>query len=319
MLRMLRRINTAHMVLGLLIINLCLVMTITYAHAIGLKHNSVVDRHDLRLSDVFYDLPEGKDKVIGSAPGPGDDLTLKARTLLRLALSTNLDWRPGSSGDYVTIRRAATIVGSDDIQDVLKTSLRDHGMTGHYNVLLPQGPNRIVLPSDMPGRVVVKDMRVDPVQQIFEATLVAPSIDNPIQSLQVRGHVERLTAVPVLKETLKNGDVIGKNDIDFMYLQDHMVRGDLALKADHLIGMTPRRIVTAGQPVEMNELETRKVVERGEMVTMIFQRGALQLTAQGKALQNGAKGDIVRVVNMGSNKTLQAHVSGEREVTVQSF
>jgi len=39
----------------------------------------------------------------------------------------------------------------------------------------------------------------------------------------------------------------------------------------------------------------------------------------GKGLEHGSKGDLVRVVNNSSNRTIEALVTGEREVTVQTF
>ena len=68
-----------------------------------------------------------------------------------------------------------------------------------------------------------------------------------------------------------------------------------------------------------NDVQAPQVVSRGELVVMTFQRGALTLTAQGKALENGAKGDVIRIVNANSSRTLEARVTGDGEVQVESF
>ena len=52
---------------------------------------------------------------------------------------------------------------------------------------------------------------------------------------------------------------------------------------------------------------------------MIFNHGPLKLTAEGKALQNGAEGDTIRVVNTASNKTLQALITNTNEVVIKTF
>src|SRR3546814_5584662 len=50
-----------------------------------------------------------------------------------------------------------------------------------------------------------------------------------------------------------------------------------------LIGMTPRRAVTPGEPVNMRDLQERIVVEKNSMVTIVLRSGSLMLTARGKA------------------------------------
>jgi flagella basal body P-ring formation protein FlgA len=44
----------------------------------------------------------------------------------------------------------------------------------------------------------------------------------------------------------------------------------------------------------------------------------MRLTAQGRALQDGAKGEVVRVVNTKSNTTVSGVVVADGKVTVQA-
>jgi flagella basal body P-ring formation protein FlgA len=60
------------------------------------------------------------------------------------------------------------------------------------------------------------------------------------------------------------------------------------------------------------------LVARNSTVTIVLQTGYLRLTAQGKAIEDGAKGDTIRVTNLQSKKTIEAVVAGPDFVTVQS-
>jgi flagella basal body P-ring formation protein FlgA len=75
-------------------------------------------------------------------------------------------------------------------------------------------------------------------------------------------------------------------------------------------------MVVAGKPIRDLELENPQIVDRGSAVTLLYKNGAMTLSARGKSLQNGARGDTVRVVNMASNKSLEGLVTAENEVTV---
>jgi flagella basal body P-ring formation protein FlgA len=58
------------------------------------------------------------------------------------------------------------------------------------------------------------------------------------------------------------------------------------------------------------------MVKRGDLVTMELNSGPIRVTAIAKAMENGTKGDIIRLVNMDSNRTLEAEVTGQRAAKV---
>lgn len=291
----------------------------TNAQAVALKHDSLIKTNTITLGDVFYGLSHGADRVLGPAPRPGQDMVLNARTLMRIALAMDVDWRPASAGDYVVLRRAATLVGRSHIEDALRSELKTQGLGGKYNLIFTGEDPHMVLPESENATVEISNIQFDRNLGRFSADLVAPSRDTPLATLRVNGKLQRLIDVPVLRNPLQNGDVIGKNDIDHVALAENLVQHDVVINADDLIGMTPRRMAYAGEPLKLNDIEAPRIVSRGETITMILRNGPLMLTAQGRALENGAKGDIVRVVNTASKRTIEGMVSGNREVTVQTY
>lgn len=133
---------------------------------------------------------------------------------------------------------------------------------------------------------------IDPRRDIFEAALVAPSKETPVKRLSLMGQVERMVAVPILKSTLRNGDIIGKHDLNWIEMPARQIQHDTLLKEKNLVGMTPQRISFAGKPLLASDLESPKLVERGDIITITFKDGPLFLSTKGKALQSGAKGEI---------------------------
>jgi flagella basal body P-ring formation protein FlgA len=289
--------------------------------AIGLKRNSVVEGHTITLGDVFYGVPADKaDRVLGAAPQPGRDMVLNARTLMRIALALDLSWRPVSGADYAVIRRAATIIEQEQIELALQEALAQDITAGRYKLALSPGQTaQMTLPASSPASVEIKDFNPDMARGLFEATLVAPSKEAPLQEIRVSGTLRPVITVPVLKDTLRNGDVIGRNDIKMLEVYERSLNHDIVLDAESLVGMTPRRMLFPGQPVKDGDIEAPRIVKRGESVTMIFKSGGLNLTAKGKALENGAKGDVVRVVNTASSRNIEAIVTAPGEVSVDNL
>lgn len=298
------------------------VFTFAYAQkasAVQLKDYTVITGNMITVGDIFEGLPRGADKVLGPAPIPGQEMVLNARTLLRIALALDLQWKPSSSAEYVVLTSAATLVERSIIEDALREALAERGVKGSYNIIIPEEHAQIVLPVDQVASAEVQRINVKRDKNFFEATLVAPSKENPVKRVRVSGTIQRLVEIPVLKNTTRKGTIISKHDIEMVEVPQRRLNQDIILKAENLIGMTPRQVLGADTPVKANEIEEPKIVQRGEFVTMVFKNGPLRLTARGKALQHGAKGDMIRVVNTGSNKTVEGLVTASREVVVETY
>lgn len=289
------------------------------ALAIGLKHNSIVTENTIKLGDIFYDLPRDNDRILGISPQPGQEMVLNANTLLRIAVALGLDWRPAGAGDQITIKREATIIDQKDITQRLKKALSDQGAQGDFEIGFEDSAQDIVLPVSAAPTFEIDDLDYDPTNGWFKASVIAPSSASPIYRGTLSGRLYATSNIPVLKDSIRNGHVITRADLDFITVRSNLLNHDTALSADDLIGMTPRTVIIAGKPVGTNNLTAPQIIDRGQYVTMVFKKGPLQLTAKGKALDSGAKGDMIRVVNIASANTIEATVTDFREVSVQSF
>lgn len=289
------------------------------AAAVNLKHNAVLSENTIKLSDIFEGLPDGKDKILGPAPLPGKDMVLNARTLLRIAMALDLAWRPAHGGENIILSRAATVIDAGMVEDALMQAMDEKGVTGNYKIAFHGPLSEMILPLDQPAEVEVKTLTLQRDKNRFTATLVAPSKSNPIRSVNLSGALYHMIDVPVLKDTIRSGAVIGARDLNTITMRERDLEHDTILDEDSLIGMTPRRIAFAGKPLKDQDLQAPQIVGRGDFVTLNYAHKGMQLTAQGKALESGAKGDIIRVTNAATNKNLEARVTGQREVEIQSF
>ena len=217
------------------------------AMAASLKPVSVINGDVIKLGDIFDGVRNNSEYVIGAAPQPGKDMVLNARTLYRIASALDLSWRPTSAADKIIIRREATVIPYETIESSIRTSLKGKGVSGRFNLELNSGKPTMVLPNGQPERVEVSSMDYDHQKGYFQATLVAPSTDNPIRKTLVSGLVEHVVSVPVLYSNLQNGDIIGANDIKMIDVPQHKIQHNVILDANDLIGMTPRRISYAGK------------------------------------------------------------------------
>lgn len=287
------------------------------ASSVTLRSTSVVKDEVIRLGDIFNGLTQNENYVLGIAPRPGQDMVLNARTLMRIAIALDLPWRPRDSADQAVIRRSATLIGADDIRGAIENGLRDQGMDGNFNLSFASPVEDIALPKENEGTIELVSLRVDPDKDRFAAELAAPSAENPIRRVSLSGQVERIVELPILNRDLRNGDVISESDIAFLEVNARDIGKDCLLRAEDLVGMTPRRMVLSGKPVRAVDIQSPKMVSRNGKVLITFQKGPMTLTAEGRALQDGARGEFVRVVNIASSRTIQGVVSGPGEILVE--
>jgi flagella basal body P-ring formation protein FlgA len=288
------------------------------ASQIYLKSSATVTDTTIKLGDIFGGLEKNSGKVLGAAPKPGAQMTINARTLLRVALALDLPWRPSDSKEHIVISRAANIVENELIKSAIAEKLvGETGLEGPFEVEFANYDNSIILPHDIMPGAEVKDISLSPKRDWFKATIAAPSSENPVRQRQITGAIKKIVEIPVLKSNLRNGDVINASDIDWLELYERDIQHDYLLEAEHLIGQTPRRMVMAGKPVREIELQAPRIVKRGETVTIIYEDGPLRLTAEGRAIRGGSRGDFIRVVNNSSSRTIDGIVAGKRLVKVK--
>ena len=82
------------------------------------------------------------------------------------------------------------------------------------------------------------------------------------------------------------------------------------------VGLEARVSIYAGKPVRPGDLGPPTLVERTQLVTLVYLSGGLAISAEGRALARGSEGDEVRVMNLGSRNTVSGRVGPDGSVYV---
>ena len=295
---------------------MCLGTVTEPAAAQSLKAHSEVESDQLFLSDLFEGIPPHRDKRIGRSPNPGDDLTISAPVLSRIAQVYNLSWRPNNMSEKVVIRRSVSLISEQEIVTRLKEAIREQGVQDEFDItFLDKAPN-ISLPRNLPRSFELASFSFTPGSDRFEARIVAPSRSDIRKSAHVFGRIDRVVDVPVLTKSLRNGTVIGDQHIKMVSMRIHSLGKDILLDPSSIIGKTPDRYLVSHKPIRREDIRKPKIVQRGERVTMIHRSGPLFLSAVGKSMEDGSEGDIIRVINIDSNKNLNAEIIGQGTVKI---
>ena len=83
-----------------------------------------------------------------------------------------------------------------------------------------------------------------------------------------------------------------------------------------LVGLEARVTLYPGRPILLGDVGPPALVERNQIVTLVYARGALTITTDGRALDRGAAGEWVRVMNVGSRTTVRGRITRSGDVLV---
>ena len=82
------------------------------------------------------------------------------------------------------------------------------------------------------------------------------------------------------------------------------------------VGLEARVSIYAGKPVRAGDLGPPTLVERNQLVTLVYLSGGLAISTEGRALSRGSEGDEVRVMNLGSRNTVTGRIGPDGAVYV---
>lgn len=283
-----------------------------------LRVGAVVEDDIVRLSDLFDGItdPALAATPVARAPEPGVSVEVGARWLYAVAKAHGVGWQPRSRYERISLKRASHDVAPEEIELALRSALADQGLDGDVQLVLDNPELRLRLPTNTGGGLRITRLTLDPGNGRFLAQIVAPATGEPQARLSVTGRAVELIEVPVLRRGVKPGEIIRERDIEWMSVQANRLTRTAVVDPESLLGMSPRRPIRAQDIIRSTDLQTPVLVTKNSLVTIRLETDRLQLSVQGRALEEGAEGDVVRVMNTGSNNVVSAVVVDTGAVVV---
>ena len=97
------------------------------------------------------------------------------------------------------------------------------------------------------------------------------------------------------------------------------IQGDvpgMLVDAREAIGQEARVVLYAGRPIRAEDVGPPAIVERNQIVSLVYKNAALTLKTDARALGRGGVGDSIRVMNLSSRTTVNGIVAPDGSVQV---
>ena len=285
------------------------------AHAVMPREAAMVDGDVVRLGDVFDVSGPEAQAVIGRAPLPGRREVYDVERLRAIARAHDLAWTPSGRYDRAVVERAGRPIEPQEIEQKILAALGAD--PANRKVELANRGLRLYAATSTADPISVRGISQDARSGYFTASLSVASGETSTTPVQITGRIVALVAVPVLSRRMLAGEVIKPSDVSTIPIPINQVGQEAVLDARMLIGQTPRRPLREHQPIMASDVRAPVLVAKGSAVTMVLEAPGLLLSAKGQALEDGAKGETIRIMNTQSNRTIEAVVTAAGMARVQ--
>ena len=278
----------------------------------------VVRGATVHLSDLFDGLEAGQESDLGPAPVPGRSIVIGAQQLAAIANQYGVDWAPVQAA-RLTLSRPGRVVTAAEIDKVLRDALIAAGAPSDAH-LQPATYDAPMVAVDGHSDLSAQQVSFDSAHGLFSIVVQIDDGSGDPRTFRLSGHVGRDVPVVVAAHDMQGGETVGAADVRIASVIQPVGRDqdDYAHDPSTLIGLTLRRPLEAGQPVRPRDTVRLPLVRRGGMVRVSLVSDGLVLAATLRAMQNGAIGDDIRLVNPVSGAIIVARLRADGSAEAQA-
>lgn len=216
---------------------------------------------------------------------------------------------PLSSKNYFTITMR-------DVEKKVAEAMIEDSVAEQVEVLVLPSGIPTLHKADHPIELVIHALQVDPNAKRWqgEAYVIANGKTEIVKP--IAGRYDEMVKVPMLSHQMGNKDIIEMEDIEFKLVPSRKLRKDTVIDSDQLLGKSARKLISAERMIRLSEITAAITVEKDREVEMVYNTPYMSLRTTGKALENGTTGDLIRVMNHDTQRTVSARVVNAHRVEV---
>jgi flagella basal body P-ring formation protein FlgA len=288
-----------------------------------LKRSVTVASDVVRIGDLIDNAGSAADIAIFRAPDLGTAGTVPAAQVLQAARAHSVIGIDTAGLSEVLVTRASRAITAKDVEECIARAIGEKlTLSGEseITVRLDRAPRAVHVESTATAPLRIARLTYDPRSGHFDAVLEIPgSVSARRLPLRFSGTAIETMETAVLTRPLARGEIVRQADIVTERRPKTEIGSDVARDPARIVGLSVRRALRAGQPLRHADLMRPELVQRNENVTLVFEAPGIMLTSLAKALETGAEGDLISVLNVQSKRTVHGVVTGPGIVTASTM
>jgi flagellar basal body P-ring formation protein FlgA len=280
----------------------------------ALKREATVTGPIVRIGDLVENAGTVADMPIFRAPDLGQTGSVPAARVLEALRPHHIVALDTGGLDEVKVTRASRLVTASEIEGrVLRAFAGKSGLPDSQSLAINLDTEISATHVEPNAELGVARLAYDQRTHRFDVTFDLPGGPARQATLRVTGTLVETAEAVVPLRVLAQGEVIKAADVRI----ERRPKSD-AIAIEEVLGLAAKRPLRPGQVIRAVDVMKPELVGRNETVTISFEAPGMVLSVRGQALESGAKGDVINVLNVQSKRTIQATVSGPGRVTVSA-
>jgi flagellar basal body P-ring formation protein FlgA len=286
----------------------------------ALKARAAIAGEIVRIGDLVDNAGAVADVAIFRAPDLGQTGSVSASRVIEAVRPhqiIGLDTR--GLAEVAVTRLSRTITPKDIEARIVQALAGQYGAADAKNLAVTfDNPMRTLhVEPGAEAELRVTRLAFEPRSGRFEAAFELPgSVAARKLPLRYTGALAETFEAAVPVRSLAQGEVLKPADLTLVRRPKAEFAANVVTNAEQAAGLAARRALRAGQVLREGDLQRPELVGRNETVTITYEVPGILLTVRGQALEAGAQGDIINVLNVQTKRTVQATVSGPGRVSV---
>jgi flagellar basal body P-ring formation protein FlgA len=278
----------------------------------ALRRAATVTGEIVRIGDLVENAGAVAEVAIFRAPDLGQTGSVPAARVLDAVRSHHIISLDTRGLDEVLVTRASRAINAKEIEARLLRALAGQPGIAESKDVAANFDNEVrTFHIEPAAELGVARLSYDKQTRRFDAMLDLPTSTGRRPALRVTGTLVETAEAVVPLRAIAAGEVLKASDV----MIERRPKTDVVAIED-VIGFAAKRALKPGQVIRAGDVIKPELVGRNETVTIVFEAPGMLLSIRGTALEAGARGDVINVLNIQSKRTIQATVSGKGRVSV---
>ncbi len=259
-------------------------------------------------------------KALFRSPDMGTSGNVPASLVAERARAAGLTAAGTDGLRTVVVFRGATRLNRDQLAGLVRTSLADRNAgldPDRLDIRLLQAPDQVL--ADPKVHDPIRIDRIEWSRNSGHFTLHATvAVEIGTQPLILSGVATEMIDVVAVTQPLRRGDILKEENLDVIRMARSKVPAGALTDPDDVVGKQARTNIRANAPLARKDFQRPILIRRSEKVTVTYLMSGMKLTSRAQAMDDGAKGDVIDVMNLQSRRIVPAIVTSRGQVRVHA-
>lgn len=208
------------------------------------------------------------------------------------------------------------IVGIDDVSDAVSKEFVEQGMGDNIELEFFGGQTAFSFENAEEAKIMVTDLNIGEEQNKFTATAEIFVDGKKAADTKLFGRYFEMVEVWLPVKDIDRDTVIKKEDLAKVKIRANRLRDDSVTDINDLLGKQTVRKIKADRPIMQKDIRDEILITKNKVVTAIYTYKGLQITSKVEALEDGAKGQRIKLLNTKSQKEIIGKVLDKNTVEI---